>query len=149
MKLSDSVALHPASEADIDTAGTPEEIIGVIKTLGRDAVADRLAYLRELVEEDPVEPPMDLESLRAMALFLMSERKLPDPQIGVDPDGIMQIQWRVPSDGLLAMEFLPKGLIRFAAVSEPATPGVERLRVSGALPKAETLDAVQPFTAGM
>ena len=149
MKLSDRVALHPASEADIDTAGTPEEIIGVIKTLVRDAVADRLAYLYDIVEEDPDEPPMDIDSLRAMALFLISERELPDPQIGVNPDGLVQTQWRVPSGGLLAMEFLPMGLIRFAAVSEPATPGVERQRFSGALPKAETLDAVQPFTASL
>ena len=147
MKLSERVTLHPASEADIDTAGKPEEIIGVIKTLGCDAVADRLSYLCELVEEDPDEPPMELESLRAMALFLMSERKLPNPQIGVNPDGLVQIQWRVPSGGLLAMEFLPTGLIRFAAVSEPARPGVERLTVNGTLPRAETLDAVQPFTA--
>ena len=147
MKLGDRVTLHPASEAEIEAAGTREEITGVVRALGRDAVADRLVYLQELVEEDADEPTMDIESLRAMALFLLNERNLPNPQIGVNPDGLMQIQWQVPSSGLLAMEFLSTRLIRFAAISEPARPGVERLSVNGTLPKDAALEAVQPFTS--
>ena len=90
---------------------------------------------------------MSIESLRALALFLMSERQLPDPQIGVTPDGLAQIEWRFPTNGILAMEFLSSGLIRFAAISAPAQRGVERLSVNGTLPKDEVLAAVQPFTA--
>lgn len=82
-----------------------------------------------------------------MAFFLMGEPQFPDPEIGINPDGLMQIEWRVPTDGILAMEFLPSGLIRFAAISAPAKPGLERERVSGTLPKDATLNAVRPFTS--
>ena len=82
-----------------------------------------------------------------MALFLMGERRFPEPEIGINPDGLMQIEWRVPTDGILAMEFLPSGLIRFAATSAPAEPGLEREQVSGTLPIAATLNAVLPFTS--
>lgn len=136
-----------AWQSQIESANTHEEIIAVLKSFGRDAIADRLNYLRQLVEDDPDEPSMALESLRAMALFLMSERQLPDPQIGVTPDGLAQIEWRLPTNGILAMEFLSSGLIRFAAISAPAQPGIERLSVNGTLHKDAVLEAVRPFTA--
>ena len=90
---------------------------------------------------------MSIESFRALALFLSSERQLPDPQIGVTPDGLAHIEWRLPPNGILAMEFLPSGLIRFAAISAPAQRDHERLSVNGTLPKDETLSAIQPFTS--
>ena len=89
---------------------------------------------------------MALESLQAMALFLMSERQLAAPQIGVTPDRLAQIEWRFPTNGILAMEFLSSGLIRFAAISAPAQRGVERLSVNGTLHKAAVLEAIRPFT---
>ena len=122
-------------------------IIGVLRLFRLDAIADRLGYLGQLVEDDPDEPSMSIESLRGLALFLMSERQLPDPQIGVTPNGLAHIEWRLPPNGFLAMEFLPSGLIRFAAISAPAQPGLDRLSVNGTLPKDETLAAVQPFTS--
>ena len=132
---------------DIDPESTHEATMAVLRWWGRGAVADRLLYLRDLAREDPEESPVDLGSLRAMAHFLMSERQLPDPRIGVTSDGLVQIEWRVPTNGILAMEFLPSGLIRFAAVSAPVGSGVERLTVNGTLPKEETLAAVRPFTS--
>ncbi len=142
-----SPTILPAWQIHIEGAHTHEEIVGLLRLFRLDAIADRLSYLHALADDDPDESPIEIESLRAMALFLMSERKLPDPQIGINPDGLMQIQWRVSSNGLLAMEFLSTRLIRFAAISEPARPGVERLSVNGTLPKDETLDAVQLFTS--
>ena len=55
---------------------THEAIIAVLRRSGRGDVADRLVYLRCLAREDPDEAPMDLDSLRAMAHLLMSERQL-------------------------------------------------------------------------
>ena len=139
--------LLPTWQPQIESASTHEEIIAVLRSFGLDAIADRLNYLRQLVEDDPDEPSMALESLKALAIFLLGERQLPDPQIGVTPDGLAQIEWRFPTNGILAMEFLSSGLIRFAAISAPAQRGVERLSVNGTLPKDEALAAVQPFTA--
>ncbi len=140
-------SLLPAWQPQIESASTHEAITAVFRSFGLDAIADRLNYLRQLVEDDPDESPMAIESLRAMALFLMSERQLAAPQIGVTPDGLAQIEWRFPTNGILAMEFLSSGLIRFAAISAPARPGVERLSVNGTLPKDAALEAIRPFTA--
>ena len=139
--------LLPAWQSQIESGSTHEEIIAVLRLFDLNAIADRLSYLRQLVEDDPDEPSMALESLRAMALFLMSERQLAAPQIGVTPDGLAQIEWRLPTNGILAMEFLSSGLIRFAAISAPAQPGIERLNVNGILHKDAVLEAVRPFTA--
>ena len=141
-----SLTMLPAWQPQIENASTHEEIIAVLRSFGLDAIADRLNYLRQLVEDDPDEPSMAIESLRAMALFLMSERQLAAPQIGVTPDGLAQIEWRFPTNGILAMEFLSSGLIRFAAISAPAQRGVERLSVNGTLHKDAALEAVRPFT---
>ncbi len=97
------------------------------------------------MDSEPDDRPMQLESLRQLALFLMSQRQLVDPEIGVSPDGIAQVEWRVGGKGLLVIKFLPTGLIRFAAISAPARKGVERRRVSGTLPAAELMGAIRGF----
>ena len=141
------ISPRPAWRPQIEAANTHEAIVAVLRLFGLGAVADRLSYLRRLVDDDPDEPTIKIESLRALVNFLMSERHLPDPQIGVGPDGLAQIEWRITANGILAMEFLPSGLIRFAAISAPAQHGIERMSVNGTLPKDATLDAVRPFTS--
>ena len=123
------------------------EIIAVLKFHGLDAIADRLEYLQGLVADDPDEQPMSIDSMRELAYFLMSEQQLPQPQIAIGPEGLAQIEWRVGETGILAMEFLPYNLIRFAAISAPAKSGAKRMRVSGTLERAATLRAVEVFTA--
>lgn len=138
---------RPAWQPQIETASTHEEIVAVLRLFGLVKIADRLSYLRSLADDDPDEPTIDIESLQAMALFLMDERQLPDPQIGASPDGFILIEWPVPTNGILAMEFLPSGLIRFAATSGPTQPGTHRKNVSGTYLKDEVLAAVQPFSS--
>lgn len=134
----------------ITTAKKQEEVIAILRLFGLDAIADRLGYLHRIALDDPDEESMALESLRELALFLMSERQLPDPRIAISPEGFAQIEWRVAESGILAMEFLPEnGLIRFAAVSAPAKRGVQRMRVYGTLPKDDALNAVKMFTSGI
>ena len=130
---------------EIEAANTHEEIIDGLRLFELDAIADRLLYLQQLVEDDPDEPSIEIESLRVLAHFLMSERQLPEPQIGVTPDGFIQIEWPVATNGILAMEFLISGLIRFAAISSRGEPGIDRLRVRGTMPMDATLKAVSPF----
>ncbi len=142
-------AHRPAWRPQITNATTHAEIIAVLRLFGLDVVADRLVYLCSLADDDPDEPRVEIESLRAMALFIMSERNLLDPRIGIAPDGLIQIEWRVPENGVLAMVFLPSGLIRFAAVSGPHGSEVDRWSVHGTLPKDKALSAVEPFTAGI
>lgn len=131
---------------EIDIAQEHEEIIALLRLFGLKAVADRLIYLRGLSYDDPEEPTIEVESLRSMAHFLMSERQLPVPQIGVTPTGLIQIEWRFQNNGILAMEFLMSGQIRFAAISAPTQRGFEPQRVNGTLLKDEVLEAVRSFT---
>ena len=142
-------AHRPAWRPQIADASTHKEIIAVLRLFGLDVAANRLVYLCSLADDDPDEPRIEIESLRAMALFIMSERHLLDPRIGVTPDGLIQIEWRIPDNGVLAMVFLSSGLIRFAAVSGPYRPENDRWSVNGTLPKNGTLSAVEPFTAGI
>ena len=138
--------LRPAWRPQIEAASTQVEIVALLRLFGMDRIADRLRYLRDLAHDDPEEPPLKIDSLRFMALFTMAVRQLPEPRISINPDGLAHIEWRLPTNGILAMEFLTSGLIRFAAISAPAQPNVDRMHVSGTLPKDEALEAVKPFT---
>ena len=135
-------------------ANLPEQVDTVLREHDLGAVVDRLRYLRQLAADDPDEPPMQTDSLREMARFLLTERGLPHPQIAVSPDGLAHAEWVLPgeagateNDGMLAMEFLGSGFTRFAAVSAKPTHGdTDRRRVNGTLPTFEVVQAVQPFT---
>lgn len=146
-KKEDSALRRKSVDPRLVDLASCSTIIASLRQAGLDMVADRLGYLQSLVEDDPDEPPIVLESLRQMALFLVSERQLGDPQIGVSPDGLMGAQWRTDDDDLIAMEFLADGLIRFAAISASSGGNLERQRVSGILGKCETVQALGPFTS--
>ena len=131
-------------------------IMEILRSRGRRLAADRIRYLDQLAQEDPEEQPIDLESLRHMAFFLLDNRQLSDPEVGSSPNGSAQVEWTLPDisrdrtgSGLLAMEFLPSGLIRFAVLSTPYSPGVDRLNVHGTLSATEAMDAVRLFTTGV
>ena len=137
----------------LDHASTAEAIESTLRLHGRERVADRIHYLQELARLYPEEQPMDFDSLWHMARFLLEQEQLPDPEVGVSPDAFAHVEWTLPNtsdtqagDGLLAMEFLPRAMIGFAALSEPYREGVDRLTVHGKLPAAEALEAVGPFT---
>ena len=75
-----------------------EGISVVLRLNGFEAAAERLSQLGSVVAENPDEPSLEIESVRALASFLMSEKQLPEPQIGVPPNGLVQIEWRVPTN---------------------------------------------------
>lgn len=139
--------------SQLDGASTAQGIMAVLRSHGRERVADRIHYLEELAREDPEEQPIAPDSLWHMASFLLEQGQLPDPEVGVSPNALAQVEWTIPNtsddrarDGLLVMEFLPRGIIGFAALSEPYRHGVDRLTVHGELPPAHALEAVRPFT---
>lgn len=127
-------------------ANSCEEIVAELRQSGLSSAAERIVDLQQLLEEDPDEPEMSLESLRQLTLFLVEERQLPAPDIGVGPDGLLGISWRIPERGIIAMSFLASGLIQFAATCGPVDFDIGPARVSGTLPRKETLKAVELFT---
>ena len=132
--------------SQIADAATPDEIIEALDAFGLDQVVERLRYLRSL-DDDLVndEQPMNLESLRQLAVLLIERPELPKPGIGVCDDGMLQIEWTILPAGLLAMVFRPPDLIEFAAVTGPPDAAMQRPGTSGAATRDETLVALEPF----
>ena len=122
---------------------TCAEMTQALRQSGLEESADRLGYLQRLADEDPDEEPIAIASLRHLSSFLMDERHLGQPEIGVSPHGVALAQWRVIGNGVLAVEFLDSGLIRFAGTSGPGSQDGESLRVSGTLPRTKALQAIQ------
>ena len=122
-----------------------------LQSAGLELTANRLDYLREIAEADPEEPAIHAESLEAFAKFIMANPRLDTGSIGVNDEGYVSAQWFLspepaPDDnpderrfwgngrGMIGMQFLPNGLVRFAANSGPAIAGTERLRKSATCP---------------
>ena len=130
------------SQAPVEYESCAEMTVA-LKDSGLEESADRLGYLQRLADEDPDEEPIAIASLRHVTSFLMDERHLGQPEIGVSPHGVALAQWHVMDGGILAMEFLGSGLIRFAGTSGPGSQDGESLRVSGTLPRTKALQAIQ------
>ena len=83
----------------------------------------------------------------------MDERWLPEPEIGVSPDGLAHAEWKLPEipaitggNGLLVMEFLCSGRVRFAAISNRTEAKHEPSRMHGTSSKVEALRVLRSFT---
>ncbi len=151
------------TQTPVTAAAEENDILDALRSHGLNEVAVRLVQLRGLLDEDPDEPDLAIESFRSFADFFLRETHLPVPEIGAGPEGFIEAEWRIPfgegkmatsderywghGDGILAMKFLPTGLVRFAATSGPAGQGKERLRTSGILPRNSILPAVQTFVS--
>ena len=125
------------------------EIFANLSGMGLEQVASRLTSLKKMADEDTNEPSMQLKSLQNLAQFLISERWLKQPRIGLSPDGLLQIEWLLNEGGLLAIWFLVDGRVQFAAVEGKTQMGTEANRVSGVFRKDDMLRAVLPFTRGL
>ena len=87
------------------------------------------------------------ESLRNLALFTANgqQRRLPEPQISVNPDGSVCTEWRIADRSILAMDFLPSGQVRFAAILKFPESGNARRSLNGVLPPDHMMDAIRVF----
>ena len=107
------------SIAQIRDATVHEEIINALNVAGYHKIAIRLTYLYRIIQDsdDPDDPIMNFMSLQNLALFFARDDVLlPDPDIGVDPEGLLQAEWHLSNVAAL-MNFLPDGKIVYAATS--------------------------------
>ena len=79
-----------------------------------------------------------LESLRRFAVFVLG-RHLPPPKIGTGPGGLAHAAWWADS-GIMSMDFLPSGMVRFAAILEDGG-----WKTSGVLPPDHMLVEIEPI----
>ena len=129
----------------LHAAGNFSEITTVLELCGLRDIANDLRDLEALVDADPESLPINLESLRHAAVFLLSERQFPYPLVSIAPDGYLWMEWQIAPDGLLGMNFLPSGRIQFVAVPKPPQENVETESVEGTVRTANMLAAIQPF----
>ena len=124
-------------EAEGASDSEPDEyhqVIEQLRTRGREIVAEDLVELLHNIQEDPEDDvEIQLHSLQSMARFLIEHGGFADPLAGPDPEGLMQIEWRIFGDGLLVMAFLEDEYIHCVAQAEsPASTSL--LDVSVELP---------------
>ena len=135
---------HP----ELADATSHEEVATLLRSAGLHALAQELDDVRDLAVEDQEQRPMDVESLKTFAEFMLKWPRLATASIGVNEDGFVDAQWFLsstiesgyvaPDDrgfwgdgrGMLVVIFLPNGMARFAANSGPAVGGKIRLRKS-------------------
>ena len=151
------------SEPKIEPQDDIETVLHKLENGLLDNVARRIRYLELEIDEEEGEEPINLNSLHGFAQFMLENRSIGSPSTWIDHRGFLGLEWRIPylesignpadvgaehwgrGDGILAMVFLPNGLIRFSATSGPVTRDMERLNVSGTYTPSATMEAVQPF----
>lgn len=122
----------------MDNARSSAEIIALLRIFGLDSTADRLARLDKLAGDDPQEETVMLESLRRFAVFALGGR-LPGPSIGVSSEGLVHAAWWA-DDGILSMDFLPSGDVRFSAILQDI-----RWSAKGVMPPDRMLAEIRRF----
>ena len=156
----------PVAVPELDTV---EDVLGHLRSRGLDELAGDLDYKRQLIEEDPDELSISLESARKFARFAATEPLAGSPNVMVDSYGYVGLEWIIPDplasgsgaevamtgrgddrvwgrgDGVLGLWFLPNGLVRVCGTSGPVGQGIERMSVNSIVPPAHVMGEVKPF----
>ncbi|MCY4232908.1 MAG: hypothetical protein OXE59_04090 [Bacteroidetes bacterium] len=107
---------HEEFFSEIKVASRHEEIFSVLVKAKCFEVVEELKYLNDLTNDDPDELPMDLGSLKNLAIFFVENGKyLPEPAIGISPYELLQAEWHSARSSAV-MKFLSDGKIRYAGV---------------------------------
>ncbi len=141
------IEVSPPKELLLTVTETVSAIVQVLRFRRLDIIADRIEYLQSLVDDDPDEEPIVVESLRNLAGFFMDEDPLPTPQIGISPGGLLMVEWDISKHGALALKFLRSGLIQFAGVTDNRLRKDQCVRSSGTFGKTDLMNAIKPFTS--
>ena len=134
----------PAWHACLKDAATVEDVVLVIRLFGQSSIADQLDYLNGLPVDEPYQKPMKLESARGFALFIMNNTQLPYPDIAVNPDGRVTIEWDVVGRGTLVLEFLSSELVEYLDVFQQSESARQRQYNSGVSSIDSVTDIVKP-----
>ena len=121
----------PAWQTQLKHATKVEDVILVIRLFGQSSIANRLEYLHNLPVDEPYQKPINLESVQGFALFIMNNAYLPYPDIMVNPDGHVTIEWEVAECGALILEFISLESVEYLEVPQQSESGFQRQYNSG------------------
>ena len=152
--------------AEIQHSKNEEEVLRILKGAGfsrhvesfRQNIMDYQEY-----EEEGEQPGVNLDSLKAVARFLVNHRP-PYSDIDMDADGNVGMEWLLSSsqggldpdaqfwgegEGYMAIRFVSSKAIEFAMLSGPWHEGKERMNVSGRFSHSKINTIVEMFAGRM
>ena len=159
----------PEALDEVRASADVEAVLRHLRDRGLDHFAGELEYKKILIEEDPDELPIDLESARGFASFVSSHTLAGSPNVTVDTDGYVGLEWVVPDPmslgsgerratsanddahvwgnghGVLGLWFLPDRMVRVYGTSGPVKQGVVRMRVNCTVTPSHVMNAIAPF----
>ena len=122
-----------------------EDVIHGIRMFGFNSIAERLTFLHKIIEEEQIEKPIAIHSLQNFAAFIILECYLPVPDIGINPNGLVQAVWRISNHGTLVMNFLTSGDIMFATMSNSQDSISSHHKISGVMPPHKIMYYIKEF----
>ena len=131
-------------------------LLDCLAVMGRKDVADRIQQYLDIVDDEPDEPPVAVESLRSVVSFIVQQPKLAPPIVGSNPQGLMELEWHLKDNGdpnsvwgrgngVVSMKFLGAGKIQYVALSGPYRPDAEREETQGESTKEKIMDSLGVF----
>lgn len=108
------------------------------------ALAARIHFLYEVVEEDPDEVSISPESLSNFICFLQNTPNLKYPDVVLTPSNEIRAQWRTAPNRHFAVVFLPNGTTRYV-IFTPNLRDPDRIdRLSGITSVDTLMDRAEP-----
>ena len=140
-------ATDPVIEVDdLQSAGTVTAVVAALRRRSLDRIADRIEDLAAPDHDERDQPEIDLDSLKRAAVVLLEHPQWGEPEITLRDDRYLHLAWALQDDGRVAISFLPKGHVRFSALSAPVTtPGF--LNIGGRHLQQPAIDSLRWFTA--
>lgn len=139
----------PAWQTQLKNVATVGDIIFLIKYFGRLSVAKRLHYLHSIPIDESYENPMSLESVKGFALFIVDNMYLPYPDITVNPEGHVMIEWGMVGHDKLILEFLSSKHVEYLHVLQQSESAQQRRYSSGVTDIDDIADIINPAIHNM
>jgi hypothetical protein len=107
-------------------------------------LAVKLNFLNDIVNEDPAEDPISIDSMRNFISFLQNTTNLKCPSVALTPSNEIHAQWRTAPNRHFAAVFLQTGETRFV-IFTPNSKDPEMIdRISGLTSVDSLLETIQP-----
>ncbi len=107
-------------------------------------LAVKLNFLNEVVNEDPDEDSISIDSMRNFISFLQNTTNLKCPNVALTPSNEIHAQWRTAPNRHFAAVFLPTGETRFVIFTPNSKDPEMTDRISGLTSANSLLETIQP-----
>jgi hypothetical protein len=107
-------------------------------------LAAKLNFLNEVINEDPDEDSISIDSMRNFIRFLQNTTNLKCPNVALTPSNEIHAQWRTAPNRHFAAVFLPTGETRFVIFTPNSKDPEMTDRISGLTSVDSLLETIHP-----